>query len=126
MSPCRWLAVVADYASPVLRTAVAAAIFALALCGCDQRGPDPDDPILNREDAVRYAPDIHDIALRQGVDVKAAPCIWDDPTGEWVIVVDAKGGRPLEEVARACPSYVSGESQQAVILTLDGEIAKAR
>lgn len=79
---------------------------------------------MTREDAVNYAPGVHDIAVRQGVDLKSAPCIWNGIG--WVIVVDTEGGRPLEEVARACPSYASGDSVHAVILTADGEIVEAR
>jgi hypothetical protein len=119
-----------------MRRLVAAVIAAITLSGCGEvfSGPDlTDEAILTRDDAIRYAPGIYEVAVRQGYDLKRGRCIFDDfgqgaqpRDSEWVIAVDWKGGQPFETVARACPAYASGDVRHAVVMSLDGEIIAAR
>jgi hypothetical protein len=110
----------------MLRVAFSAAVIALSLSGCGyEENPGPGDAILTREDAIRYAPGIFNTAVRQGYN---GPCLYEDQgyMSKWVIAVDKRGGRPFEEVARACQSYATGKVRHALVMSSDGEIIEAR
>jgi hypothetical protein len=97
------------------------------MSGCESTDTrDPLEPINDRETAIEESQHIHDTAVRQGVNFKTAPCIFNDPNSEWVIVVDWSGGRPFREVATECPAFEFGDSPHAVILTPEGEVVEAR
>lgn len=109
----------------MIRLALAAAIVGLTLTGCGQDLPGAEDPILTREDAIRYAPGVFNTSTSQGY---TGPCIFDDEgfASKWVIAVDKKGGRPFKEVARTCRGYATGKVPHAVVMSSDGEIIDAR
>ena len=83
-----------------------------------------NEPTTERERMIEKADEAYYYAVKQGVDLRRTPCIYDDG-GKWVVVVDFERRR-FREAASECPTFEGGHATHAVILNPDGELVAAR